>query len=258
MKNIVLMGGGLDTTFVLAYGFHTLAMKPDDTMGLFVDYGQRAMAAEQSACKRLCQHYGIKLRTVHQPEISRLFPENVVVDAESPILLDPEAAGVAPASDPSDVQTYVPARNIILTSIATALAMSEGATDLWVGFDGGDGSDEIGYPDTTRSFTMAMSLAIRAGTRRSITINDPVNSLRIRDVTTARMIQIGSTIKAPWHLSMSCLQGFVSDSDGSLVHCNGCGNCARRSYGFMSARISDPTVYWNSDPGQYGSRVLFE
>lgn len=257
MKNLVLMGGGLDTAFVLAYGFHEKAMTASDTFGLFIDYGQRAMDAEQTACRRLCQHYGIKLRTVHLPDLSRLFPNNVLIDTESNILLDPEAAGVT-VSDPTDVQTYVPGRNLILSALAASIAVSEGVTAIWTGYDGGSGATEDGYPDTTRRFVYAMTLAIRAATKRAISIIDPVNSLRIHDVSTAGMLRLGSKLGTPWQLTMSCLQGFVGDNTGDLVHCNGCGNCVRRSYGFMIAHLSDPTVYWTANPAAYADRIRFD
>ncbi len=58
------------------------------------------------------------------------------------------------------------------------------------------------------------------------------------DLTKAGIIQLGTRLAVPYHLTHSCYSPTV---DG--LACGSCDSCLLRRKGFEDARVSDPTRY---------------
>jgi 7-cyano-7-deazaguanine synthase len=112
---VVLLSGGLDSAVCLA-------LNPD-AVTLSIDYGQPHAQSELDAAARVAQHYGV---------------EHVRADASLPTL-----------HAPGDASMLVPGRNLVLLSLAAALAE---ARNLRRVVFGANADDRDGYPDCRREF----------------------------------------------------------------------------------------------------------
>ncbi|MCA9298002.1 MAG: 7-cyano-7-deazaguanine synthase, partial [Phycisphaerales bacterium] len=139
-------------------------------------------------------------------------------------------------SEMADVPvTYVPARNLVMLSMALAIAETIGASDLFVGVNAIDYS---GYPDCRpafiRSFEATATLATRAGTEGgAFRVHAP-----LIESTKAEIIRQGVDLGVDYALTHSCYDPGV---DGHA--CGRCDSCILRRRGFEQAGIDDPTVY---------------
>lgn len=223
-RAVVLLSGGLDSATVLAiaqdagFACHTLSF----------DYGQRHRH-ELEAARTIAERSGA---AQHQtmPMDLRLFGGSALTD-------DIE---VPKGRDEIEIQasipvTYVPARNLIFLSLASAYAEVLGARDVFLGVNAVDYS---GYPDCRpefiRSFEHAANLATRAGVEgRGITLHTP-----LMELTKAEIIRRGVALGVDYGLTHSCY-----DPDPQGLACGACDSCLLRARGFEQAGVPDPTRY---------------
>jgi 7-cyano-7-deazaguanine synthase len=134
--------------------------------------------------------------------------------------------------------TYVPARNTIFLSFATAVAETRGAHDVFIGVNAVDYS---GYPDCRPEFIEAFEVMANLATREGV----EGGRLRIRtpllDLTKAEIIQLGLSLGVDYGVTMSC---YDPAADGGA--CGHCDACLLRARGFADASVNDPTRYSNS------------
>jgi 7-cyano-7-deazaguanine synthase len=138
--------------------------------------------------------------------------------------------------------TYVPARNLVFLSIATAIAEVMGAADVFIGVNAVDYS---GYPDCRPEFIEAFERAATLGTRvgvqgRTLRVHAPL----IR-MTKAEIIKQGIAAGIDYGLTHSCYDP-VTDKGGGVRACGRCDSCQLRRDGFKDAGVSDPTLYSNA------------
>ena len=126
--------------------------------------------------------------------------------------------------------TYVPFRNGIFLSIASALAEKHNAQALFIGVVEEDSS---GYPDCRQSYIESMQSAINLGTKDEthIEIKMPLVSLQKSQIV-AKSIELEVPLKDTW----SCYQS-------SIKACGVCDSCRLRLNGFELARVKDPISY---------------
>ncbi len=222
-KAVVLLSGGLDSATCLAMakaeGFEVYALS--------FDYQQRHSSELQAACRiaesmKVCAHqimsvdlrkWGGSALTSDELDV----PENREIDGVSvPI-------------------TYVPARNLIFLSMATAYAEVLGARDIFIGVNNVDYS---GYPDCRPAFIKAFAEAARLGTcacdeNWQFNIHTPLQSLSKEEI-----IRCGMELGVDYGLTVSCYQ---ADEDGRA--CGVCDSCTLRKSGFAQANVPDPTRY---------------
>ena len=144
---IILLSGGLDSVTALRMTqatFPTISL-----LALHVQYGQKHVVAESRKARDYCNRHNLASKIV---TINPSLPGSTLTD------LREEGAVTADTTIPA---TYVPGRNLILASIATAYA------EAW-GFDlivcGANCVDYSGYPDCRPEFLVAMNAAIALGT----------------------------------------------------------------------------------------------
>ena len=125
--------------------------------------------------------------------------------------------------------TYIPMRNAIYYSLASAYAEEVGA-DLIVG--GHNRDDPLVFPDSGAKFFKAFERMVWAGSpileRRGTRI---VRPLKAR--TKARVVRLGHSLKVPFELTWSCHR----DGSGPCWTCDG---CRGRSEAFYRAGVVDP------------------
>ncbi|MBX3390247.1 MAG: 7-cyano-7-deazaguanine synthase QueC [Phycisphaeraceae bacterium] len=230
---VVLLSGGLDSATALAAardaGFACVT--------LAIDYGQRHRV-ELGAAELVSRSLQAREHRIVRLDLRAIGGSALTSDIAVPKNRDEQAIG-----DGVPI-TYVPARNMIFLSIATALAEVVGARDIFVGVNAIDYS---GYPDCRPefidSFAKAANLGTKIGTEalaghgRGFVIQSPLSSL-----TKAGIIRLGTKLGVDYSLTTSCYDPKV-DAAGKPLACGACDSCQLRRRGFEEAGVPDPTRY---------------
>ncbi len=221
---IVLLSGGLDSSTALAIA----AEENFELYALSFRYGQRH-ARELEASQRIAEHFGCREHRVVDIDLRAFGGSALTSDA-----IDvPHGRSETQMSTGIPV-TYVPARNLIFLSFATAYAEVSGADDIFLGINSLDYS---GYPDCRpeflESFTETANLATKAGTedQRRLRYHAPLLYM-----TKAAIVREGTRLAVPWELTWSCYEG-------GEAACGQCDSCLLRLKGFSENGMTDPIAY---------------
>ena len=218
-RALILYSGGLDSTTVL---HHALSNDYDCT-ALTIDYNQRHSYEVKSS-----QEY------LRQENIEGLIFKIDLSQIGGSALTDNELK--VPMEYQSGIPiTYVPARNTIFLSIASAYAEKLSISEIFIGVNQIDYS---GYPDCRPEFIDSIQNTIDLGTKvgvggDSISINAPLINMSKREI-----ILYGIELGIDYSRTVSCYQ---LDSEGNA--CGECDSCKFRKEGFRLAGIKDPTRY---------------
>ena len=220
-RALILYSGGLDSTTVL---HHALSNDYDCT-ALTIDYNQRHSYEVKSS-----QEY------LRQENIEGLIFKINLSQIGGSALTDNELE-VPMEHQPGIPITYVPARNTIFLSIASAYAEKLSISEIFIGVNQIDYS---GYPDCRPEFIDSIKSTINLGTKAgvdgdSISINAPLINMSKREI-----ILYGIELGIDYSRTVSCYQ---LDSKGNA--CGECDSCKFRKEGFKLAGIKDPTRYKN-------------
>jgi len=220
-KAIVLLSGGLDSTTCLAIA----KSQGYDCYALSVDYGQRHIA-ELRAAERIAKQFELsahKTLSVNLDSIggSALTDDSVDVNDYAPSTSIPN--------------TYVPARNTVMLSLALAYAETVGAYDLFIGANVVDYSN---YPDCRPAFLAAFEhlaqLSTKAGAEgQTFRIHAP-----LLHWSKSRIIQEGLLLGVDYSMTVSC---YRLSPQGKA--CGTCDSCVLRKKGFEQLNQADPTCY---------------
>jgi 7-cyano-7-deazaguanine synthase len=223
---VVLLSGGLDSATCLALarleGFACHAMT--------FDYGQRHKA-EIRCATLIAEHLGAASHAVYTLDAGPFSGSSLTTGGAVPKDGQPGEGGV-----PS---TYVPARNLVFLSIATAYAETLGAGDVFIGVNAVDYS---GYPDCRPefidAFAHAATLATRQGTQdaRPLRVRTPL--LRL---SKAEIVHAGRNAGVDFALTTSCYD--PGHDERGPIACGHCDACILRRRGFEAAGVADPTRY---------------
>ena len=199
---------------------------PDLPAALHVNYGQRTESRELRAFHEICDRYGIARRLVADLSFFRQIGGSSLTDRRLKV---PEG----PAKDTSIPSTYVPFRNGVILSVATAWGESIGAGRIYIG---AVETDRTGYPDCRREFLESMGASINLGTRGETHIGlcAPLVGL-----AKAEIVRKGLELGVPFELTWSCYQD-------ELVACGKCESCRLRLEAFEAAGARDPISYRRS------------
>ena len=224
MKGLVLHSGGLDSTVVLALAQIEC---PDGLISLSFSYGQKH-ERELRAAKILSEHYGAKhLEISVGPEIF-LGSGSSLLKSEGKSL--PQASYEELRAQEGPSPTYVPFRNGIFLSLASAAALSLGYEMVYFGAHADD-AHNWAYPDCTPEFIGSMSAAAYIGTYSRVRLKAPFQHL-----TKAEIVRRGVELSVPFVLTYSCYEG-------RELHCGRCPTCLSRKEAFRQALVPDPTQY---------------
>ena len=217
-KAVVLLSGGLDSAVTLACSIKD----GNETIALSLRYGQRHLR-EIEAAKAVAKHYGVEHIVMHIDMSS--FRSSLIGNSKD-IEKDREQIG----KDIPD--TYVPARNIIMMSVAAGLCESVGAEMIYTGANSVDYS---GYPDCRKEFFEAFEEMIAKGTKAGVE-GRPIKIMTpILELSKSEIIKLGMRSNAPLHLTWSCYNGLGRP-------CGHCDSCIIRKKGFEEAGYKDGAV----------------
>jgi 7-cyano-7-deazaguanine synthase len=221
---VVLLSGGLDSSTTLAIAIEQ-GLTPH---AISFRYGQRH-SRELEAAQALAKHYGVIDHRIIDINL-RAFGGSALTSDEIAV---PHERSLEEMSHSIPV-TYVPGRNLIFLSLATAFAEVIGADDIFLGINHLDSS---GYPDCRPEFLAAFqttaNLATKAGTedRRTLNYHAP-----LIEMTKADIVREGTRLGVPWELTWSCYEGGANA-------CGQCDSCLLRLKGFADAGLIDPIAY---------------
>lgn len=216
-NSVILVSGGLDSCVTAAN-----AIEIDTNVAfLHMNYGQITEERELKAFHDIADFYNIKKRLVIDGRFLKEIGGSSLTDRK--VKMDLDSIGKIP-------NTYVPFRNGIILSIATAYAEVLGAKRLYIGAVWEDSS---GYPDCRPEFFKAFNSIIETGTRddTDLQIFTPLINMSKQQI-----VEEGIRREAPLHLTWSCYRE-------SKIACGECESCRLRLKGFKLAGLEDPIEY---------------
>ena len=223
-RAVILLSGGLDSSTCLAIA----RAKGRECHALSFDYGQRHRG-ELTRARRVAEAMGAASHRVVKLDLAA-FGGSALTDASIAV---PKGRSLARMAKEIPV-TYVPARNLVLLSVATALAETLGAREVYIG---ANAIDYSGYPDCRPPFLRAFERVARAGTKAGVEGRPLAIRAPLLRLTKAAIIRLGTRLGVPYGMTQSCY-----DPVGGRA-CGRCDACVLRRRGFEEAGVPDPTRY---------------
>ncbi|MDD3769491.1 MAG: 7-cyano-7-deazaguanine synthase QueC [Sulfuricurvum sp.] len=217
-KALCIMSGGMDSTLAA----YMMRDEGYEVVALHFNYGQRTVRKELEAFRAICRDLGVE----HTYEIDLDFFTAIGASALTDHTIEVPTGGL----EPGVPVTYVPFRNGIFLSIATAVAEKEGCEAISIGVVEEDSS---GYPDCTGDFIGAFENAANLGTKESTRISIKMPLVRLKK---SQIVAEAIARNVPLNLTWSCYK----DEDEA---CGVCDSCRLRLRGFDAAGVTDPIPY---------------
>ena len=218
---VVLLSGGLDSTTTLAQAIADGC----DVTALSFRYGQRH-TKELISAANVAKFFNVK-HVIVDIDLSMFRSALTRPEIDVPENRDESQMG-------QDIPvTYVPARTIIMMSVATGLCESVDANRIYIGANVVDYS---GYPDCRPEFFEAFEKMIAVGTKAGVEGHPIRICTPILHSSKADIVRLGKKLGAPLHLTWSCYEG------GEKA-CGRCDSCQLRLAGFKEAGYKDEIEY---------------
>lgn len=216
-KALVVCSGGLDSVVSAAFAQKRLGL---DIHLIHFMYGSRAEGPEVKAVQAVAQALGAELT---------LFPLPVYRKEDSP-LLDPDSKVAGGEEGAEFAHEWVPARNLLLLSVATAFAEARGIETIVLG----NNLEEAGaYPDNEPEFIAKFNdlLPFAVGDGKRMKVIMPVGNMMKHEI-----VALGDEVGAPMHLTWSCYRA-------GALHCGKCGPCFMRRTAFEINNLPEVIQY---------------
>jgi len=217
-RAVCIISGGMDSALSAK-----IAQKEGyELIGIHFNYGQRTEQKELACYRKIVQNLEIKESYEIPLDFFKQIGATALIDKKLDIPIGGIEEGVP--------ITYVPFRNGIFLSVATAIAEKHGAEALYIGVVEEDSS---GYPDCREGYISAMESAINLGTKdeTKIEIKMPLVHLKKGQIV-QESLALGVRLEDTW----SCYKN-------EDLACGLCDSCRLRLKGFVDANISDPITY---------------
>lgn len=214
---LVVCSGGLDSVVSAAYAQKSLGYNIHLIHFL---YGSRAEGPEVKAVQAVAKALGCPIT---------LFPLPVYQKGDSP-LLDPDSTVAGGEEGAEFAHEWVPARNLLLLSVATAFAEARGMSTIVLG----NNLEEAGaYPDNEPEFIERFNdmLPFAVGDGKRMRVIMPVGNMMKHEI-----VKLGHGIEAPMHLTWSCYRA-------GEFHCGTCGPCFMRRKAFEINDLEEVIAY---------------
>ena len=218
-KALVVASGGLDSTVAATMA---LASGLDVTLINF-QYGCRAEGNELKAIKAIAEKLEVPLV---------LFPIPIYDPKDSP-LFDANAKIAGGEEGAEFAHEWVPARNLVMLSVATAYAEANGFDYIVLG----NNLEEAGaYPDNEPEFINRFNamLPFAVGDGKRVRVLMPVGNSMKHEI-----VALGLEYGAPLDLTWSCYRN-------GEHHCGTCGPCMMRKTAF-AINEADEVIEYESD-----------
>ncbi|CAA6825041.1 MAG: Queuosine Biosynthesis QueC ATPase [uncultured Sulfurovum sp.] len=217
-KVVCIISGGMDSALVAKIA----QQNNHEIIAVHFNYGQRTQKKELESFRKIAKD----VHACESYEIDLPFFEHIGASALTDTSIEVPTTGV----DEGVPVTYVPFRNGIFLSIASAIAEKHGASALYIGVVEEDSS---GYPDCRQSYIEQMQKAINLGTKEEthLTIEMPLVEMSKSEIV-QKSLEMGVPLEHTW----SC---YTSE----LKACGVCDSCRLRLNGFDKAGVKDPIAY---------------
>lgn len=215
---VSILSGGMDSTLAS----YIAKNEGYEIIAVHFNYGQRTEHKELEAFRNIC----IELNVKEKYEINIPFFTQIGASALTDSSIDIPTNGI---EDGVPI-TYVPFRNGIFLSIATAIGEKHGAEALYIGVVQEDSS---GYPDCTDSFIDKMQSAMNQGTKEetNLEIKTPLVHM-----TKEQIVRKSLELNVPLEYTWSC---YANEKKA----CGICDSCRLRLKGFRLANETDKIEY---------------
>ena len=207
---LVAASAGADSTTVA----YNLKQKGFDVKLVHFQYGCLAEKRELARIKEIAEHGDFDYEVVQLPfKLKGTLTEGRY-----------QSEGVAGAEYAHD---WVAARNLVMLSILTGMAESEGRG--YIAF-GGNLEESGSFPDNEQEFGDRFNDLLPYSTQNGVKIQllQPVATLVKHEIYT-----MGTLAGVPWELTWSCY-------DNGEHPCGTCGPCTQRALGFQRIDMEDP------------------
>lgn len=221
-KAVVLVSGGIDSTVCLAEAVHEWGA--ENVLALSINYGQKHVKETESS-KAVCAYYGVERFEANLSAAFELSDCPLLQKSSQDIIHESYADQLS--KRPGTVDTYVPFRNGLMLSYASAIAISVGAEYVFYGAHADDAAGRA-YPDCTQEFRSAMNEAMYEGSGGQLNLITPLISF-----TKKQVVGYGIELEAPLELTWSCYEG-------QDTPCGTCGTCIDRKVAFEANNLDDP------------------
>ena len=217
-KAVVVLSGGQDSSTCLYWAINRWGR--EGVVTLTFDYGQRHRI-ELEAARDVAQFAGVP-NTVLPIDTLRALGGSALTAAEIAVRSELNPENNLP-------NTFVPGRNLIFLTYASAFAYQRGIHHLVTGVAQ---TDYSGYPDCREQTIKALEKAIELGMEYEISIHTPLMHLSKAD--TIKMVSQLGGLEA-MALTHTCY-------NGQRPPCGTCPACFIRARGFVEAGIPDPLI----------------
>lgn len=229
-KALVLNSGGVDSTTCVGLAVQKYGKENVITASLY--YGQKHDKELQCA-KKIAEYYGVGHIEEDISNVMKYAKDVCTLMKGGNEIEHKSYAEQMAENGEGRVATYVPFRNGLFLSIATAYADSlfpGEEVEVYYGAHADDAAGEA-YADCSPEFAKAMDEAISIGTYGKIHINRPLINMN-----KAGVVKTGLEIGVPYELTWSCYEG------GEKA-CGTCGTCIDRINAFKLNGVEDPIEY---------------
>ena len=231
MKALVLNSGGVDSTTCVGIAVAKYGRSNVITASLY--YGQKH-DKELECAKKIAEYYGVRHIEEDISNVMKYAGEVCsLVKGSKDEIIDKSYADQIAENGEGRVGTYVPFRNGLLLSIATAFADSLFPNEEVEVYYGAHADDAAGqaYADCSPEFAQAMNDAINIGTYGKIHVARPLIHMN-----KAEVVKTGLNLNVPYKYTWSCYHG------GEKA-CGKCGTCIDRREAFRLNGMEDPIEY---------------
>lgn len=219
-RAVIVLSGGLDSTTCIGIA----KSRGYELYPLTFSYGQRH-EREVNQARKIAEYFDVKEHRIVSLDFFRQLGGSALTDQSIDVPQGAEGSGI-PA-------TYVPARNMIFLSLASAYAEVIGASAIFTGVSSVDYS---GYPDCRPEFIKSMNETINLATKAGVSEHRLSIETPLMHLTKAETIRLGYRLHVPYELTTSCY-------NGGEKACGRCDSCRLRIKGFKEAGLRDPIPY---------------
>ncbi|WP_407377877.1 7-cyano-7-deazaguanine synthase QueC [Methanobrevibacter sp.] len=221
-KAISVLSGGLDCTVATS-----VYAKDYEIHAITFNYGQKAFKRELKAAKEICKRMNWTHEVIDLDWLSKISTSSLNTSEDIPEVSLDDLDDYDKSSE-SAQSVWVPARNMVFTSIAVSYAESIGAEIIIVGWDAEEAAT---FPDNSKEFLETFNELINVGSPKNIKIEAPAIDLNKEEI-----VELGVELGAPMDLSYSCYKG-------TDKQCGVCESCMRRKRAFEKLNIKDLSEY---------------
>lgn len=219
-KAVAIVSGGMDSITMLHQMMESIT---ENIHMLSFDYGQKHVK-ELEFASYWSDEFGLKHDIIDLTNISHLLTSSSLV-GDAPV---PEGHYAADNMK----STVVPNRNMMMLSIATAVAVNDKAECVGIGVHAGD---HFVYPDCRPEFINDFSKLAQVANDGFIEEGFGIFAPFL-NMSKAEIVTEGQELGVDFTKTWSCYKG-------EDVHCSLCGTCVERIEAFKLAQIDDPTTY---------------